>query len=140
MRACSRAAASLLAAACATAPGSRPAGHQLREQARLRRPRELLADQPRVPSGQLREPVQRNTALGRVPERERDQMRGAVDRLDRGVLAALRTALLPHRGDDFTVALGRGGELALGLGPGDLRRVDGGHRERPGQLVALVFI
>jgi len=42
----------------------------------------------------------------------------AADRLDRDVLTGLRPAQLPRRRDDLTMALDRGGELALGLRPG----------------------
>jgi hypothetical protein len=50
-----------------------------------------------------------------MPEREYDELHGTADRLDRDVLAGLGAAQLPHRGERLTVAVDRGGELALGL-------------------------
>lgn len=70
-----------------------------------------------LPAGQLDEPLERNTESGRVRARERDQVHRAADRLDRDVLNGLQRAQLWHR-SDLTMALHRGGELALGLRPG----------------------
>ena len=117
--------------------GRRQPGHE----ARGRRPQRVgcpcdrLADELRLPAGQLDEAVERNAAFRRVPEREGDQVHRAADRLDRDVLTRLRPARLLHRREDLTMALDRRGELTFGLGPGirrARRRVDARrHRSAP---------
>jgi hypothetical protein len=67
--ACMRAVASTFAAACATAPGSTPAGASRatkrggRWPHRVSFPRERLAHERRLPAGQLDEPLDRNKPL-----------------------------------------------------------------------------
>ena len=89
---------------------------------------ERCAYEIRFPAGQLDQPLERNTGLSRPPERERDGAYGAADNLDGHVLAGLRAPRLRHRADGFTVTLGHGFQLPLGLSPETLRRRCGGHR------------
>ena len=59
------------------------------------RPLEPIAHEIRLPAGQLDQPLERNTGLCRAPERERDEVNGTADDLDRDVLAGLRAARAP---------------------------------------------
>ena len=69
--------------------GRRQSRHNLRFRDR---PLEPFADEIRLPAGQVDQPLKRNTGCCRAPERERDELNGATDNLDRHVLTGLRTA------------------------------------------------